>query len=320
MNRPTDVPAPLLVIVVGPTAAGKSALAVHLARRFGGEIVSADALQVYRGLDIGTGKVGPALRAAVPHHGIDVAEPTERFSAARWVELARAAIEEIEGRGALPVLAGGTGFYVEALVEGLSPAPPRDERWRGALERLVERAGLERAYEILRAHDPRWAERVGPGDRQRILRGLEVTLRTGEPFSEYLERHPPRPTERDPVWIGITWPRPQLYERIAARVDAMLEEGWLDEVRGLLERGVPHDAHAMQAIGYRQLAAHLAGESSLEEARTGIVRATRRYAKRQLSWFRNRTPARWFVREESGGAGRDALHRRVVGHLEAVLR
>jgi tRNA dimethylallyltransferase len=313
-----EIRAEPLIVVVGPTAAGKSDLAIRLARRFGAEVVSADAFQVYRGFDIGTAKVDAAA-AGVAHHCVDVAEPGERFTAGRYARTAAAAIESIRSRGRRVVVAGGTGFYIRALIEGLAPLPGSDRRWRRALRALEERRGLEHLYGMLAELDPRWAEAVGPTDPQRIQRGLEVTLRCGEPMSRVLAREERSGPRYEAVWVGLTWPRSMLHERIETRVDAMLSSGWLGEIESLRAAGVAASAPAMRAIGYRQLAACLDGELTLEEAREQIVRVTRRYAKRQLTWFRGQAPVRWFERRAADPADRQRVDEAVEAHLGATL-
>ena len=308
-----------LVVVVGPTAAGKSELAIAVAEWFDGEVISADALQIYRGLDIGTGKIGADAARSVRHHAIDIADPDEQYTAGRYARQAAASIVDIRSRRRLPVIAGGSGFYIRALIEGLAPLPEHDERWRSALGRLEKRRGLRRLFAILRALDPDWAQAVGPSDRQRILRGLEVTLRLGVPMSIALERQGSSGPQLDAVWVGVSRPRPQLNERIEQRVDEMLAAGWLDEVRSLLDRGYTATSPAMRAIGYRQLVAHLAGDITLDEARESIVRSTRQYAKRQMTWFRHQSPAVFFELEDDGEAVRAGVHAQIRAHLEEKL-
>lgn len=277
--------APLL-LVVGPTASGKSSIAEGLAARIGAEIVSADALQVYRGLDIGTAKPGPTVRASIPHHGVDLFEPTDRCTAGRYARWARPVIRDVIGRGRPCLLVGGSGFYVRATLEGLDRMPTTDPEWRSALELVAERRGTVALHAALERLDPEWAGRIDEHDRQRLVRALEVVLRTGrrladQPSSGGLEIRP------SAEWL-VQRPRTSLYERIDARVDRMMEAGWLDEVRALREAGVPLDAHGLQAIGYRELVAVLEGDLDAARARERIRRATRRYAKRQISWFRRR--------------------------------
>ena len=295
-----------LVIIVGPTASGKTALAVEIAIALDGEIVSADALQVYRGLDIGTAKPSAKQRRRVRHHCLDVASPEARFSAGDFARMATAAMESIRARGRRPIVVGGSGLYVNALVEGLAPLPRAEPAWRRTLLSVGRRRGDAFLFDMLACLDPREADRVGGNDRQRILRAVEITLRSGVPYSSLRQRHWGQRTTAN-TWIGVTRRRPTLYARIEQRVDEMLAEGWLEEVRGLLQAGLSPQAHCLQAIGYRQLAAHLAGEVRLDAAREQILVATRRYAKRQLTWFRNQTPAQWFdLGEEVGDTAVEA--------------
>jgi len=266
-----------LIVVVGPTAAGKSALAVAIAEWCGGEVVSADAFQVYRGLDIGTAKVGAEVTGRVAHHCIDIADPDEPFSAGRYAREAAAAIAAIRDRGR----------------GGLAPLPRQSDSWRTALEAVEARRGTPFMYAMLEALDPDWADVIGAADRQRLLRGLEVTLRQGRPMSAVLRQEGWTGPHYDAVWLALTRPRPQLYQRIEARVDRMLADGWVDEVRGLLAAGYAADAPGLRAIGYRELVAHLQGDIDLSEARAQTIGATRRYAKRQLTWFRHQCPAVW---------------------------
>ncbi len=283
------------LVIMGPTAVGKSALALRLARHYGGEIVNADALQVYRGFDLGTAKPGPAERAAVAHHLIDVLEPGERFSAGEFARRARAVLAAIEERGRLAVVVGGSGFYLRALLDGLSPIPPVAGAVRRRLAERLEREGLEALAHELAERDPVTAARLAPGDRQRIERALAVAISTGRPLSEWIARRPAAERPLAARRVGLTLPRAILYDRIAERVQSMVERGWVDEVAGLLERGVSPSQPAFQAIGYRQLARHLHGELSLDEALRQIEQATRRYAKRQLTWYRRQAAVTWFA-------------------------
>ncbi|HEX2251826.1 MAG TPA: tRNA (adenosine(37)-N6)-dimethylallyltransferase MiaA [Thermoanaerobaculia bacterium] len=295
---------PPIVVVVGPTAVGKSALALRLARTVGAEIVNADALQVYRGLDIGTAKPTPAERRAVPHHLVDILEPAERFSAGEFARRARASIAEIRGRGRLPLVVGGSGFYVRALVEGLSPLPPADAVLREALRRRAAEEGSAALHAELARLDPEAAARLPPADAQRVVRALEVVLASGVPLSRWIARQPAGQTPLPAVKIGLTLPRSILYDHIGARVARMLERGWIGEVERLLARGVDPAAPAFQAIGYRQIVRALAtaghpgaalDEAGLDEAVfDSIVQATRRFAKRQMTWFRGEPEVRWF--------------------------
>lgn len=287
------VSAPRLVVLVGPTSAGKTALAMALAERAGGEIVSADSQQVYRGMDIGTGKATAAERARVPHHVIDVVDPDEDMTAARFAALADAAIADIAARGRPAIVAGGTGLYVRALLYGLFPGPPADPDLRARLSREP----VEALYARLRAVDPELAARVEPRDRKRITRALEVFEHTGEPMSAHQRRHdfrrvPPRYPAR---LVGLRPPRDALYARIDARVDRMIAAGWVDEVRALRERGYRPPLRSQQAIGYGELHRYLDGDLDLAAAIRLIQRNTRRYARRQLSWYQPHEGVRWYA-------------------------
>jgi tRNA dimethylallyltransferase len=308
-----------LVVVVGPTAAGKSDLALAIAGWFDGEVVSADAFQVYRGLDIGTAKADAEARRRVPHHCIDIADPDDHYTAGRYACDAAAAIADVHARGRIAVVAGGSGFYIRALVDGLAALPGYDERWRTALETVEQRRGAGFTFGMLEALDPDWAAAIGPADRQRTLRGIEVTLRSGRPMSTMLEERGWSGPRYQAEWMALTWPRLLLYRRIEARVDGMLRRGWLEEVRGLLAAGYSSDAPGLRAIGYRELVAHLQGQTTLEAAREQIIRATRKYAKRQLTWFRGQTPAVWYELQGDGEASRERLYERVRGQLRAKL-
>ena len=281
------------VVVVGPTASGKSELGVALAERFAGEVVSADSLQLYRHLEIGTAKPRAELLERVPHHCVDVLEPHAACSAGEYARMARTAVDGIRSRGRLAIIVGGSGLYLRALIEGLDVLPPSEPRWRQALTAIESRCGPQRLRDLLQRLDPVWAASIDAADRQRRLRALEVTLREGVPFSRLL-RDRAQPLPGRTVWVGLDWPRPELYRRIEERVDQMLAAGWQAEVAALLRRGVAPEAHALQAIGYRELVEQERGATTLSQAREAIVIATRRYAKRQMTWFRNKTPTVWF--------------------------
>jgi len=284
--------------VVGPTATGKTALALALAERYGGEIVNADALQVYRGLDVGTAKPTAEERARVPHHLLDVVDPTERFSAGEFARRARAALAEIHGRGRPALVVGGSGFYLRALFSGLSPLPRADPALRRELRRRAREEGPEALHAELAAIDPEAASRLAAADLQRVVRALEIVRLGGRSWSEQTAARPLGHAPLPAVWIGLTLPRTVLYDRIEARVGRMLERGWVAEVERLLARGIEANAPAFQAIGYRQLVRHLRGERSLDRAVVEIVQATRRFAKRQLTWFRKESQVRWFDARE----------------------
>lgn len=282
------------IAIVGATATGKSALAMALAEELGGELVNADALQVYRGFDIGTAKPGPAERARVRHHLIDILEPGERYSAGEFARRARAALADIRERGAVPIVVGGSGLYQRALFAGITPIPPGDPEVRARLRERLAAEGLEPLRRELAAADPATAARLAPGDTQRVLRALEVAAVSGQPLSAWISRQPFGRQGIAALRVGLTLPRGILYDQIAGRVARMVEEGWVDEVAGLLAQGVDPEVPAFQAIGYRQLVRHLEDEWSLERAVEETIRATRRYAKRQETWFRREPDVAWF--------------------------
>jgi tRNA dimethylallyltransferase len=287
---------PPLIVVVGPTAAGKSALALALAERVGGEIVSADSQQVYVGMDIGTGKASAAERSRVAHHLLDVVRPDEQMTAARFVALADAAIAAIAARGRPVIVCGGTGLYVRALLLGLFEGPPADPELRAELAReAAEAGGPAHLWERLAGIDPEAAARIEPTDLIRITRALEVHALTGVPLSEHQRRHDHRHVApRYPArLIGLAPERPALYARIDRRVETMMDSGLLDEVRRLREAGYGPGLRSQAAIGYAELHQHLDGGWPLGHAVARIQRNSRRYARRQLSWYRGDSRVRW---------------------------
>lgn len=287
----------VLLVVVGPTAVGKSEFALEACERFGGEVVSVDSMQVYRGLDAATSKPGPAERARAPHHGVDLVDPGDDFSMGDFVRFAEGAIAGIAGRGRLPVLVGGTGLYLRGLLRGVAEAPRRVPRLRERLRAVGELRGAPFLHRMLRRLDPEGALRLPPSDRQRIVRALEVRLAGGRPLAAMV-REQPFGTERyDAVKIGLDMDRARLHRRIDARVDRFFAAGLVGEVRGLLAAGRPAVANAFKALGYRETAAHLRGERTLEDAVALTRRNTRRYAKRQLTWFRAEPGVTWFTIE-----------------------
>ena len=305
-----------LIAIAGPTATGKSDLALCLARALGGEVVNYDAMQVYRGLDIGTAKVDAGIRREIPHHLLDVAGVGEFFSAGRYQELARAALEGIRERGRIPILAGGTGFYLRALLRGLFEGPERDEALRTRFRRIAGRKGWGALHQILGRHDPEAADRIMPNDGPRIARALEVLILTGTPLSRHFGASE-RPLAGF-AWrvYGLNLPRPELYARIDRRVERMLAAGLVDEVRGLLAAGLSPEAKGLEAIGYRQVAAFLRGETGYIGMVGSIQRETRRYAKRQLTWFRKEPDVVWI-----DGAGDDPpVQRQVLADARAFFR
>lgn len=298
--------APRLIAIVGPTAAGKSALALQLASAHGGEIVSCDSLQVYRGLDIGSAKPSALERSRVPHHLIDVIDPDQPFSAAEYARLARDRLAEIAARGRLALVVGGTGLYLRALLQGLFAGPSRDEALRRRLAGLAERFGDARLHRVLSLVDPQAAVRIRPRDRLRVVRALEVYRATLRPLSEHHRAGEHQPLSGFALQIlGLAPPREALRRRVERRADEMLAAGLLDEVRALLAR-YPSVPPPLRAIGYRQALAVLRGEQTLDAARRDIVAATMKYAKRQLTWFRHQSRASWHASPETAWAAAEA--------------
>ena len=285
---------PKLVIVLGPTAVGKSALALDLAPRIDGEIVNADSQQVYRYMDIGTGKPSEADRQTVPHHLIDVVNPDEEFNAAVFRRLATDVIDQIHRRGKNPLLCGGTGLYLKVLTHGLFTGPGQDPEIRRSLEDEINNKGLAALYERLVAIDASVTSAIHPNDRQRIIRALEVYETTGRPLSEWQKEHS---FEEDPfevLKIGLARERAELYEQINRRSERMIQEGLLEEVRGLVRRGFGLELKPLRSVGYRQIGAVIGGKMELAQASAEMKQETRHLARRQLTWFRRDGEIRWY--------------------------
>lgn len=302
--------APPVLAVAGPTGSGKTALAVELAERFGGEIINTDSLQVYRHLDIGTSKATAAERARAVHHLLDVVEPGEPFSAGDYVARARAVLARLAERGRAAILCGGTGLYFRALTEGMAEVPPVPEAVRREVAMRLLRLGTPACHAELARLDPERAARLHPNDTARIARALEVVLATGVPLSAWLRRGTMPGVTGPLLHVGWRWERPALYARINRRVEAMLAQGWVDEVRRVLAMGVPKDAKPLRAIGYREIVEYLDGRRSLASLSADIQQRTRRYAKRQLTWFHHQAQVEWFSPDQHG-----ALLRRVEAFL-----
>ncbi len=282
---------PKRIVLVGATAAGKSLVALDLAERLGGEILGADSRQIYRGLEIGTEAPTPEDRARVPHHFVAFLAPRETYSAGRYGHEARAAIRDVESRGRLAVVAGGSGLYVRALLQGLFHGPARDESIRARLTARIRDEGLDKLREELRGVDPEALAAILPGDPVRVIRALEVYELTGRPISALRRERAPEPL---PASIfGLRWSREALAKRIESRLDKQLERGFLDEVRNLLAAELPADAPGPRTLGYRELIAHLRDGSSLDEVRRQIALKTRQLAKRQETWFRLTPGVHW---------------------------
>jgi tRNA dimethylallyltransferase len=286
-------PAPRLLAIVGPTATGKSALGIAIAGRVGGEIVSCDSTAVYRGFDIGTDKVPPAEQRGIPHHMVDIADPTEEYSAARYAREAAAAIRGISARGKLPILVGGTGFYYRALTRGLFEGPSRDEPLRRRLERIAARKGPERLHRWLARVDAASAARIAPPDVKRVVRALEVWLLTGRPLTAHFAATAPPLPEYEVTAVALRIAPEETADRVARRVHAQFAQGLLDEVRGLLARGVPETALPFTGLVYRQALEHLHGVRDEAATRELIVLENRKYSRRQLIWFRKEPNLRW---------------------------
>lgn len=274
-----------IVVIGGVTAAGKTAAAIALARREGGELVGADSVQVYRGFDIGSAKPTAEELGDVPHHLIDVIDPDEEIDAARYAKLADEAIADIASRGKLPIVVGGTGLWIRALVRGLAPLPEVDPSLRARLEEEADRAGLAAMHARLRAVDPAAGSRIHPNDRLRIVRALEVFEQTGRPLGEHQAEHALGAPRYDARILLLDLPREELYAAIRARIRAMIDAGWADEVRALLAKWGP-DIRPMDSVGYRQMKEHVLEGVPLEETERRIYKATRIYTRRQRTWFR----------------------------------
>jgi tRNA dimethylallyltransferase len=282
-----------LVAVVGPTASGKSALGVWLAERLGGEVLACDSTQLYRGFDIGTAKPGITDRCGIPHHLIDVLAPEEAATAGGYRQMAIAVLDALRQRGRVPIFTVGTGLYLRALLEGLADVPQRHEELRERLRAGAEEHAPGYLHRVLQRLDPEASGKIAAGDEQKLIRAIEVTLLAKKPLSE-VHRTGRTPLEGwRPLKIGLLPPREALYARIHARTDAMLGRGWMEEVRTLLAGGMPEGAKPFDFIGYREIRAVVRGGTTIEEARAAIQQATRRYAKRQLTWFRKDPGVHW---------------------------
>ena len=307
-----------IICIAGPTASGKTALAVELAKELNGEVVSCDSMQVYKRMDIGTAKPTLEEMQGIPHHMIDVAEPWEDFSVSRYCEMAAPIVDDILSRGKTAVIAGGTGLYMDALIRGNAFAPFPATGVRERLEAQADAEGMEAMLSHLRAVDPDAAQRLHLSDRKRILRALEVYLETGETITEHNRKTQAVPPRYSPLWLGLDFTeREELYRRIDLRVGLMLQQGLVEEIRGLLAEGIPEKATAMQAIGYKEFVDALDGRCTIEEAADQVRQSSRRYAKRQLTWFRRNKAIHWLIRG-TGDTGREILEnaRRIVSDFD----
>lgn len=300
-----DKTLPPLVAIVGPTASGKSFLAVWLAQRLGGEVVACDSTQLYRGFDIGTAKPAIAERAGAPHHLIDVLTADQNSTAGSYRQIAVAALEEIRGRGRLPILTVGTGLYLRALLEGLAEVPERSEELRERLRLSAKEHAPGYLHRALKRLDPAAAAKIAAADEQKLIRAIEVCLLAKKPLSQVHQTGRKPLTGWRVVKLGLLPQRELLYKRIHERTESMLAHGWVEEVRALVSGGVPETAKPFDFIGYRELRSVVRGDTTLEQARGAIQQATRRYAKRQLTWFRKEPAVHWLA-----GFGDDAAIQR----------
>ncbi|MDL2275696.1 tRNA (adenosine(37)-N6)-dimethylallyltransferase MiaA [Desulfosarcina sp. OttesenSCG-928-G10] len=292
MRKPADT-TPAIIIVTGPTASGKTGFAIELAKRFDGEIIGADSMQVYRYMDIGTAKPTPAEQAAAPHHLIDVVDPDAAFDAAAYAAMASACIDAVTGRGRVAIVTGGTGFYIKALMYGLFDEGPSDADIRQALKARAEAEGSAPLHEALSRIDAEAARKIHPNDTYRITRALEIYQITGKPPSAVQQAHGFKKPRFNALTLGLSWPRPVLYDRINQRVDQMMAQGFLEEVEQLLKRGWHRELKSMQSLGYRHLAAVVEEEIRMAEAVETLKRDHRHYAKRQMTWFGADPNAHW---------------------------
>ena len=293
-----------IICIAGPTASGKTALAVELAKELNGEVVSCDSMQIYKGMDIGTAKPTPEEMQGIPHHMIDVAEPDEDFSVSRYCAQAAPIVDDIVARGKTAIIAGGTGLYMDSLIQGNDFAPFPSTGVRERLEQEAEAQGIQVLFDRLAAVDPEAAGKLHLSDRKRIIRALEVYLETGETITAHNRKTQLLPPRFSPLWLGLDFEnRADLYGRIDRRVGLMLEQGLIAEIQGLLAAGVPPKCTAMQAIGYKEFVAALKGECTIGEAADQVRQASRRYAKRQLTWFRRNQKIHWLTREEGRSGG-----------------
>ena len=304
-----------IICIAGPTASGKTALAVELAKELNGEVVSCDSMQVYRRMNIGTAKPTEEEKQGIPHHMLDVAEPWEDFSVSRYCEMASAILDDILARGKTAIIAGGTGLYMDSLIRGNTFAPFPSTGVRESLEAQADEAGMETMLERLRRIDPDSAARLHLADRKRILRALEVYYETGETITAHNLKTQTVPPKYSPLWLGLDFAqREALYARIDLRVERMLRQGLVEEIRQLLAEGIPEKCTAMQAIGYKEFVAALEGTCSVDEAAVQVQLSSRHYAKRQLTWFRRNKAMHWLTREPSDDFGKILNKARQVLH------
>ena len=294
---------PNIICIAGPTASGKTALAVELAKELNGEVVSCDSMQIYKRMDIGTAKPTVEEMQGIPHHMIDIAEPEEDFSVSRYCEMASPIVDDITARGKTAIIAGGTGLYMDSLIRGNTFAPFPSTGMREKLEAQADAEGMEAMLSWLRSVDPEAAAKLHLSDRKRIIRALEVYWETGETITAHNRRTQAIPAKYNPLWFGLDFAdRAELYRRIDLRVGIMLEMGLVEEIKNLLSSGIPAKCTAMQAIGYKEFIAALDGQCTIEEAADQVRQSSRHYAKRQLTWFRRNKSILWLTRSPGDSA------------------
>ena len=303
-----------IICIAGPTASGKTALAVSLAKELGGEVISCDSMQIYKDMDIGTAKPTLDEMEGVPHHMLSVVEPWEDFSVSRYCEMATPILDDILARGKTAIIAGGTGLYMDSLIRGNDFAPFPATGMREKLEAKADELGMEAMLAELAAIDPETAQRLHLKDRKRIIRALEVYYETGQTITQHNKKTQEVPPRYQPVWLGLDFAdRQELYRRIDMRVELMLQQGLVEEIRSLLDKGIPKKCTAMQAIGYKEFVDALDGVITIEEAAAKVQQSSRHYAKRQLTWFRRNENMRWLTRQSGDGADKIlSLARQVV--------
>jgi tRNA dimethylallyltransferase len=311
---------PLLVAILGPTATGKSALGLEIARRYGGEIINCDSTAVFRGFDIGTDKVPAGAQQGIAHHLVDIADPTEEYTAAQYARDAARVIRDVHARGRLPILVGGTGFYFRALTRGLFPGPGRDSALRARLERSADRRGVAWLHRLLRRVDRESATRIQPRDLKRIVRALEVFFLTGRPLTAHFAATVSPIPDVEVLAIGVRLPAAQIAARVARRVDEQFERGLLDEIRSLLARGIPEQARPFGGLVYRQALEHLHGVRDEAATRALITQENRRYARRQLIWFRKEPNLVWLDGPGESAAAIAAATRLIDQRLQEIAR
>ncbi|MBQ7331179.1 MAG: tRNA (adenosine(37)-N6)-dimethylallyltransferase MiaA [Oscillospiraceae bacterium] len=303
-----------IICIAGPTASGKTALAVSLAKELDGEVISCDSMQIYKDMDIGTAKPTLDEMEGVPHHMLSVVEPWEDFSVSRYCEMATPILDDILARGKTAIIAGGTGLYMDSLIRGNDFAPFPATGMREKLEAKADELGMEAMLSELAAIDPETAKRLHLKDRKRIIRALEVYYETGQTITQHNKKTQEVPPRYQPVWLGLDFAdRQELYRRIDMRVELMLQQGLVEEIRSLLDKGIPKKCTAMQAIGYKEFVDALDGVITIEEAAAKVQQSSRHYAKRQLTWFRRNENMRWLTRQSGDGADKIlSLARQVV--------